>query len=93
MNASRGLGWGAWPGGASVGVGVVGVAGEAPESPPTARLICSFCRRRSFRRSLAFRQGGRAGSAPFPVAEEESEKGFCYLCNSESTVCIVIPMP
>lgn len=40
-------------------------AGLVRETP--CCLVCSFWRRRSFLRSLAFRHGGRLGSAPLPA--------------------------
>lgn len=47
------------------------LAGFASEIPAPCCLFWSFWRRRSFLKSLAFLQGGRLGSAPNPVPEEE----------------------
>ena len=61
MKSSRGLVWAA-----------VGGEGETMEGTPSAFcLIWSFWRRRSFLKSLAFRHGGRAGSAPIPAPQEK----------------------
>lgn len=61
MKSSSSLGWFVWE--------VAGGAGEASEeTPPSALcLTCCFWSRRSFRKSLAFRHGGRLASAPRPA--------------------------
>lgn len=64
MKSSRVLGWLVWGG--------VGGVGETMEETPSAPcLICSFWRRRSFLRSLAFRHGGRLASAPTPAPQRK----------------------
>lgn len=67
MKSSRGLGWLVW-----VGVGGVGETMEA--TPSASCLICSFWRRRSFLKSLAFRHGGRLASAPTPAPERKERR-------------------
>lgn len=68
MKSSRGLGWLAW-------VGVGGVGETMAETPSASCLICSFWRRRSFLKSLAFRHGGRLASAPTPAPQRKERRG------------------
>lgn len=63
MKSSRSLGWLVW-----VGAGGVG------ETPSACCLTCSFWRRRSFLKSLAFRHGGRLGSAPIPAPQRKEKE-------------------
>lgn len=63
MKSSRSLAWLVWE--VAGGAGGGGVA--SPETPSALCLMCSFWRRRSFLKSLAFRHGGRLASAPRPA--------------------------
>lgn len=66
MKSSSVLVWLVW-------VGVGGVGETMEETPSACCLICSFWRRRSFLKSLAFRHGGRLGSAPIPAPQKRKE--------------------
>lgn len=81
-NSSRDLGW-------LVKVGVEGLGTEeeeeeeaevevegeeVAEAPASCCRLCSFCSRRSLRRSLAFRHAGLLGSAPTPESETQTDR-------------------
>lgn len=75
MNSSSGLGW---PDAGIAGAGL----GFVPVPPPSCCFCCSFCSRRSFRISLALRQGGLLGSAPTPESTGiRTEKISFFLWN------------
>lgn len=102
MKSSKSLGWLVWE--------VAGGAGVASSETPSALcLTCSFWSRRSFLKSLAFRQGGRLASAPrpegqrtyrgeqnflkVPVRQAEEKKKTFQFIHTEASATVALKMP